>query len=78
MINGKPASACKTLVENGMVLEPLPYFPIVRDLVVDRHKARDKYAKLRPWLARKEDISKTVMPVSAAEVMVMLVSSVNV
>lgn len=35
-INGKPALACETPLEEGMVLEPLDQFPIIRDLAVDR------------------------------------------
>ena len=36
MVNGMPRLACKLPVEDGMVLEPLPYFPIVKDLVIVR------------------------------------------
>ncbi|MFX0203744.1 MAG: 2Fe-2S iron-sulfur cluster-binding protein, partial [Candidatus Hodarchaeota archaeon] len=36
-INGVPGLACRTVVDlnNNYVLEPLPNFPIIRDLVVD-------------------------------------------
>ncbi|MGB9627133.1 MAG: anaerobic glycerol-3-phosphate dehydrogenase subunit C [Thermodesulfobacteriota bacterium] len=35
-INGKPSLACETSLVNGMILEPLDNFPIIRDLGVDR------------------------------------------
>lgn len=35
LANKKPVCACRTLVEDGMIIEPLPNFPIIRDLVVD-------------------------------------------
>jgi len=35
-INGRPSLACDTPLDNGMVLEPLDNFPVIRDLAVDR------------------------------------------
>jgi len=35
-INGKPGLACDTILEDGMLLEPLDNFPVIRDLAVDR------------------------------------------
>jgi len=35
-INGKPALACETPLKEGMILEPLDQFPVIRDLAVDR------------------------------------------
>jgi len=37
LINGKPAHACLTLVKPGdeITIEPMPGYPIIRDLVVD-------------------------------------------
>lgn len=35
-INGKPGLACETPLVDGMILEPLDNFPIIRDLGVDR------------------------------------------
>jgi len=35
-INGKPGLACETALEDGMILEPLDNFPIIRDLGFDR------------------------------------------
>ena len=35
-INGVPKLACKTEVMDGMIIEPLPDFPLIKDLLVDR------------------------------------------
>ena len=58
MINGRPALACKTAVEDGMVLEPLPLFPVAKDLAINRDFAENRFKKIQPWLKREDDISK--------------------
>lgn len=58
MINGRPALACKTAVEDGMVLEPLPLLPVAKDLAVNRDISENRFKKIQPWLKREEDISK--------------------
>lgn len=68
MVNGKPKLACKEPAEDGMVLEPLPYFPVIKDLVIDREIADSRYQKLKPWLLRQDDISKSQMKVHQSEV----------
>ena len=57
MANGKPVLACKAPAENGMVLEPLPYFPVIKDLVIDRDMAESRFQKLEPWLQHDGDLS---------------------
>lgn len=52
LINRKPALACKTLAEDGMILEPLPIFPIIKDLIVDTTRLEKKYEELRLWPER--------------------------
>jgi len=69
MVNGRPALACKTAVEDGQVLEPLPYFPIVKDLVIDRDVAANRLIKLRPWLLREDDISKTEVKLHQSDIL---------
>ena len=56
-VNGVPRLACQTIVwreaeENGGVItvEPLPYFPVIRDLVVDRRFIDSAFRKARAWL----------------------------
>ena len=52
LINGKPKLACKTLVEDGMVLEPLSKFPVVKDLIVDTSKIAKRFNALKLYPQR--------------------------
>jgi succinate dehydrogenase/fumarate reductase iron-sulfur protein len=36
VVDGKPQLSCKTFVSDGVTIEPLKGFKIIRDLVVDR------------------------------------------
>jgi succinate dehydrogenase/fumarate reductase iron-sulfur protein len=36
LMNGKPVLACKKSIEKYMIIEPLPIFRVIKDLVVDR------------------------------------------
>jgi len=53
-INGKLNLACRVQLENlhtrRVVLEPLPRFEIVKDLVVDMDPFWERYERVRPWL----------------------------
>lgn len=53
-INGVPGLACRTVVNPSQdyVLEPLPNFPVIRDLVVDLGPGFKRLEKLRPYLER--------------------------
>jgi succinate dehydrogenase/fumarate reductase iron-sulfur protein len=53
VINGVPRLACKEEIQNGMVLEPLPDLPILKDLVADRSKVNEKQAELYHLLKSK-------------------------
>lgn len=53
-VNGKPVSVCWEPAEREMLIEPLPGFPIIKDLVVDRNGAEKVLASLRRFLVRKE------------------------
>ena len=44
-VNGRPALACKTPLEEVTILEPLDGFPIIRDLAVDRRGVLDGLRK---------------------------------
>lgn len=54
MINGKPRLWCKSLLkdfrENIITLEPLPTYPVIKDLVIDLNQFFEDYRKLEPWL----------------------------
>jgi succinate dehydrogenase/fumarate reductase iron-sulfur protein len=49
LINGKPQLACDTLLEDGMRLEPLSRYAVLRDLVVDNEVMRTKLKELNHW-----------------------------
>ena len=62
-INGKDALACKTLVQDvvetegeTVVIEPLRYFPVQRDLIVDQAMFFDKYKSIKPYLINDEPV----------------------
>ncbi|MCU0834158.1 MAG: succinate dehydrogenase iron-sulfur subunit [Chromatiaceae bacterium] len=53
LINGRPRMACSTLVDGldpPIVLEPLPKFPVVRDLLVDRSRLFDALKRVKAWI----------------------------
>ncbi len=53
-VNGKVVLACRTPVEDFLdkpaLIEPLPYFPVLRDLVVDMSAFFARYREMEPWL----------------------------
>ena len=55
MINGRIELACQKLVRdfktgNNFVIEPLPLFRVVKDLIVDLEPFFEKYRQVRPYL----------------------------
>jgi succinate dehydrogenase / fumarate reductase iron-sulfur subunit len=55
MINGKIELACQKLVRdfktgNNFVIEPLPLFDVVKDLIVDLEPFFEKYRQVKPYL----------------------------
>src|SRR5215510_8874032 len=59
MVNGDPKLTCATFLtayDPGPIrVEPLRYFPIVRDLVVEITDFMDKLKAVKPWLVRDEE-----------------------
>ena len=66
MVNGEPKLTCATFVSEyapGPVrIEPLRYFPIIRDLTVDTTDFMSKLKSVKPWIIREDE-----MPVSEGE-----------
>ena len=66
MVDGAPKLTCATFLSSyapGPVrVEPLRYFPVVRDLVVEISDFMTKFRKVKPWLVRK-----TEKPISEGE-----------
>jgi fumarate reductase iron-sulfur subunit len=59
MVNGKPRLTCAVFLRefhpDPVVVEPLRYFPVVRDLVVDITSFLDKLKEVKPWIVREEE-----------------------
>ena len=61
MVNGEPKLTCATFLStyaeqaNKIRLEPLRYFPVVRDLVTELSDFLVKLKKVKPWLIRREE-----------------------
>ena len=66
MVNGTPQLSCATFLSSyqpGPIrVEPLRYFPIMRDLVIAMTDFMDKLAQVQPWIVREEE-----QPLSAGE-----------
>jgi succinate dehydrogenase / fumarate reductase iron-sulfur subunit len=56
-VNGKDVLACRThvedLLEKPAFIEPLPLFPVIRDLIVNMSTFFDHYRKIQPYLQGK-------------------------
>ena len=59
MVNGEPTLTCAAFLSQyapGPVrIEPLRYFPVIRDLVVDITSFMTKLKKVKPWIVREEE-----------------------
>jgi fumarate reductase iron-sulfur subunit len=59
MVNGTPKLTCGAFLSDYLGapvrVEPLQYFPIIRDLVVDITDFLHKLKQVKPWIIRKED-----------------------
>lgn len=72
-VNGRNRWTCRTSVDqfggDTLVLEPLPHYPVIRDLVVDLKPFAESYRKVRaefvPMDPRRQDFA--VIPPSSAE-----------
>jgi len=66
MVNDEPTLTCAAFLSKyapGPVrIEPLRYFPVVRDLVVDITSFMTKLKKVKPWIVREDE-----KPVSEGE-----------
>ena len=59
MVNGAPKLTCATFLSaflpGPIRVEPLRYFPVVRDLVVDITDFMRKLKKVKPWIVRASE-----------------------
>lgn len=61
MVNGEPKLTCATFLTSyapGPVrVEPLRYFPVVRDLIIEMTDFMVKLKSVKPWIIRREEKS---------------------
>lgn len=70
MINGRIGLACQKLVRdfktaNNFVIEPLPLFKVIKDLVVDLEPFFKKHRSVRPYLINDEEPPERERPQDA-------------
>ena len=58
-IDNEPKLACKTKVKEGMKIEPLKEFNVIKDLIVDRSSYYKKLHNLRNYLQQDEEDEET-------------------
>ncbi len=74
MINRQNMLVCHTPLSKvvdgrGRVqIEPLPYLPVLRDLVVDRTAFWEQYQRVKPWLEAPDELPEKEFRVLPAEV----------
>jgi len=60
-VDGTVVLACRTHVEDllgkTILIEPLPYFPVIRDLIVDMSSFFENYRRIEPYLHGKSVLS---------------------
>ena len=57
LVNGKPTLACWDEALPEMTIEPLPHFPVIRDLVIDRSVYDERIQRVAPYLVPKNPVS---------------------
>ena len=58
-VNGKEELSCAYKVKDGDVVEPLLYHPVLRDLKVDKNKAKETLVQSTAWLQKGQEASLT-------------------
>jgi fumarate reductase iron-sulfur subunit len=56
-VNGKEQLSCSYRVQDGDVIEPLQYHPVLRDLKIDKVVIRDPLYKSETWLHKVEEVT---------------------
>jgi succinate dehydrogenase / fumarate reductase iron-sulfur subunit len=73
-VNGKNMLACNTPLrsvltkKNEVTIRPLPFQPIIKDLVVDRSAFWEQYLRVKPWLIPPENSGPKEYRVTPEEV----------
>jgi len=58
-VNGKEELSCAYKVQDGDIIEPLQYHPVLRDLKVDKHKSKETLIQSTAWLQKGQEASLT-------------------
>ena len=58
-VNGREVLACAYKIQGDELIEPLQYHPVLRDLKVDKNKAKETLAKSTAWLHDFQEASLT-------------------
>ncbi len=72
-VNGASMLVCNTPIQNHLdrrgrvTIKPLPYLPIIKDLVVDRTSFWEQYLRVKPWLIPSETAPEKEYRVSPEE-----------
>lgn len=56
-VNGKEVLSCAYKVQEGDLIEPLQYHPVLRDLKVDKNPAKETLKKTTAWLHHYQEAS---------------------
>lgn len=73
-VNGRNILVCNTPLgsvlnkKRTVTIKPLPYLPIIKDLVVDRSSFWEQYKRVKPWLLPPENVPEKEYRVSPDEV----------
>ena len=67
LVNKQPLLACWEPVQPEMVIEPLPHFPVIRDLVVDRGTHDQSVLELEPEMQRSEPYTGYPEPITSLD-----------
>ena len=54
-VNGREELSCAYKVQDGDTVEPLQYHPVLRDLKVDKNKAKETLLKSTAWLQKGQE-----------------------
>lgn len=73
-VNGRNVLVCHEPLRNHVdwrgrvTIRPLPYLPVIKDLVVDRTSFWEQYLRVKPWLIPPDSVPETEFRVSPQEV----------
>ena len=77
-VNGRNMLVCNRPVhqlldkEQALTIRPLPYLPVIKDLVVDRTRFWVQYQRIKPWLVPPEETPTKEFRMSPEEVAALL------